>query len=396
MARAPRKTRAAEKPARVDRAVAGAGGRAAREAAAGDRAANAHAGAQAPRASGDRVLRTAQDLIGAGLAPESARAVLTQVAARYAVAIPPALAALIDPDDPADPIARQFTPGAEELISRAQDRVDPIGDDAHTPVPGVVHRYPDRALLKPVHVCPVYCRFCFRREMVGPGARAALTSADLEGALAYIGAHEEIWEVVITGGDPFMLSPARAAALTARLSRLGHVRVIRWHTRMPVADPARVSPAFVAALKSDKAVYVSLHCNHARELTPAARAACARLVDAGLPMISQSVLLKGVNDDPRALADLMRALVETRIKPYYLHHADLAPGTGHFRTSLAAGRALARGLRDDVSGLAQPTYVLDIPGGVSKAVLGESDARWRDGACAVRGRDGVWRDYPEG
>ena len=319
---------------------------------------------------------------------------LDEVIARYAFAITPALRALIDPADPNDPIARQFLPRPDELVTTPEERADPIGDDAHAPVDGVVHRYPDRVLLKPVHVCPVYCRFCFRREMVGPNSRKTLTPAQIDAALNYIASHREIWEVILTGGDPFMLSAKRAAALTARLSAIDHVKVIRWHTRMPVADPARVTTAFVRGLKSDRAVYVSLHANHPRELTAGARAACARIVDAGIPMISQSVLLKGVNDDVETLEALMKALVEARVKPYYLHHADLAPGTGHFRTTIEEGQALARALRDRISGLAQPTYVLDIPGGVSKVVLARSEAEISDGACSVRGRDGAWRAYP--
>jgi lysine 2,3-aminomutase len=271
--------------------------------------------------------------------------------------------------------------------------MDPIGDDAHSPVEGMVHRYPDRVLLKPVHVCPAYCRFCFRREMVGPGKRPTLSPRALDKALGYIEAHTEIWEVILTGGDPFLLSPRRAGALMQRLSAIAHVKVIRWHTRVPVVEPGLVTSAFVKALQADKAVYVVLHANHARELTAQARAACALLVDAGIPMLSQSVLLRGVNDNLDALAGLMRAFVETRIKPYYLHHPDLAPGTGHFRLSLEEGQALVRALRDEVSGLCQPTYVLDIPGGVSKAVAAAPDVEWRDGACAVRGRDGAWRAY---
>jgi lysine 2,3-aminomutase len=319
---------------------------------------------------------------------------LDAVAKRYAVAITPAMEALIDANDPNDPIARQFRPDVRELITTPEERVDPIGDDAHTPVEGLVHRYPDRVLLKPVHVCPAYCRFCFRREMVGPGKRPTLSRAALDAALAYIEAHEEIWEVILTGGDPFLLSPARARALTQRLAAIPHVRIIRWHTRVPAVDPARVTPEFVRALKSGKASYVVLHANHARELTPDARAACARLIDAGVVMLSQSVLLAGVNDDVETLEALMRAFVETRIKPYYLHHPDLAPGTSHFRLSIEKGRDLVRELRDRASGLCQPTYVLDIPGGVSKAVASASDVELRDGMCSVRGRDGDWRRYP--
>jgi len=316
-------------------------------------------------------LRSPQALAAAGLlAPERAAA-LAPVAARYAVAVTPHLAALIDPADPADPIARQLIPSEAELVAAPGEAADPIGDDAHSPVPGVVHRYPDRVLLKVTHTCAVYCRFCFRRETVGPGKAEALSPAALDAALAYIAAHPAIWEVILTGGDPLMLSPRRLAVLMARLAAIGHVKVVRFHTRVPVADPARVTPALVAAMRSPaQTTYVALHANHPRELTPAARAACARIVEAGLPMVSQTVLLAGVNDDAAILADLMRALVETRIKPYYLHHGDLAPGTGHFRVSLAKGQALMRALRGRVSGLCQPTYVLDLPGGHGKVPVG--------------------------
>ena len=215
---------------------------------------------------------------------------------------------------------------------------DPIGDDAHSPVPGIVHRYPDRVLLKLVHVCAVYCRFCFRREMVGPGKESGLSDAAYGEALGYIRAHPEIWEVILTGGDPLMLSPRRLKTIMADLAAIDHVKVIRIHTRLPVADPARISPELVDALKCEGATtWVALHANHPRELSQQVRRACARLIDAGVPMVSQSVLLRGINDDAATLASLMRAFVECRIKPYYLHHGDLAPGTGHLRTTLARG-----------------------------------------------------------
>jgi lysine 2,3-aminomutase len=317
------------------------------------------------------------------------------IEARYAFAITPEMAALIDESDPNDPIARQFIPDPRELLTAPEELSDPIGDDAHSPVEGLVHRYPDRVLLKPVHVCPVYCRFCFRREMVGPGRRPALTPEALNTALSYIARHDEIWEVILSGGDPFLLSPRRAAAITQRLNAIAHIKVIRWHTRVPVVDPARVTDEFVTAITSNRAaVYVTLHANHPREMTEVARQACARIVDAGIPMLSQSVLLRGVNDNLETLAALMRAFVEVRIKPYYLHHPDLAPGTGHFRLNLEKGRALITGLRDRVSGLCQPTYVLDIPGGISKAVASASDVELTDGMCTVRARDGSQRLYP--
>lgn len=317
-----------------------------------------------------KTIRTLYDLREAELVAADATT-LAQVAARYAVAITPHLAALIDRTDPHDPIARQFVPDMRELDHRPEERADPIGDEAHSRVPGVVHRYRDRVLLKLTHVCPVYCRFCFRREVVGPGGPQALSDEAIEAAMTYIAADANIWEVILTGGDPFMLSPRRIAGVTERLSAIPHVKILRWHTRVPVADPARITPELVAALGSSaQTVYVALHANHPSELTEAARAACARIVAAGIPMLSQTVLLKGVNDNPEILATLMRAFVEARIKPYYLHHPDLAPGTSHFRMSIEEGQAIVRQMRGRVSGLAQPTYVLDIPGGHGKVPVG--------------------------
>jgi len=342
-----------------------------------------------------KMLRTVSGLAEAGLVESDRVTALEDVAARYAVAITPAMAELIDPSDPHDPIARQFVPDAAELNTRPEEREDPIGDDAHSPVEGIVHRYPDRVLLKLVHVCPVYCRFCFRREMVGPGKKAALSPAAVTEALAYIAAHQNIWEVILTGGDPLVLSPRRLREVVRALAAIDHVKIIRVHTRVPVAAPERVTTEMVRALKAPgKATYVVLHANHAREMTPPARAACARFIDAGIPMLSQSVLLKGINDDAAALEDLMRALVECRIKPYYLHQTDLAPGTSHFRTTIAEGQGLMRALRARASGLCQPTYVLDIPGGAGKVPVGPSYLVAKSSGCEVEDEEGERHLYP--
>ena len=318
-----------------------------------------------------RTLRTPDDLVAAGLvAPERASA-LKPVAARYAVAVPPAFAALIDPTDPHDPIALQVVPQTAELDHRADDLADPIGDAAHAPLPGIVHRYPDRVLLTLLHVCPLYCRFCFRRERVGPGADAVLPPEQVDAALAYVAEHPAVWEVILTGGDPLTLSPRRIAAVMEALRRVDHVRIVRFHTRVPVAAPELVTTDLVAALAaSGKTTYVGLHANHPRELTSAARAACSRLVEAGFAMVSQTVLLRGVNDHADVLAALMRAFVELKIRPYYLHHGDRAPGTAHLRVPLAEGRRIVAELRGRISGLCQPTYVLDIPGGYGKIPVG--------------------------
>jgi lysine 2,3-aminomutase len=319
---------------------------------------------------------------------------LALVAQKYAVAISPTVAALMEPADPKDPIARQFLPDLAELVETEAERLDPIGDAAHSPVPGIVHRHPDRVLFKAVSRCPVYCRFCFRREQIGPGKGQTLMPADLDRAFAYIQAHSEIHEVILTGGDPFILSPRRAADITRRIAASGHVKVIRWHTRVPMLDPARVSDDFIAALMAPGATaWVAIHANHPREFSPDAKFALARLVDAGVPLVSQSVLLKGVNDDVDTLAALMRAFVENRIKPYYLHHPDLARGTSHFRIGIDEGLALTRRLRAQLSGLAQPAYVLDIPGGFGKVPLDSANVEKTATGHRIRDFAGRWHEY---
>jgi lysine 2,3-aminomutase len=329
------------------------------------------------------------------LAPRDRLPALEAVAARYAVAITPAMAGLCDAADPADPIARQFVPTPQELAAAPGELADPIGDRLHSPVEGIVHRYPDRVLLKLTHSCAVYCRFCFRREVVGPGGGGNLSPGALQAALDYIAERPAVWEVILSGGDPLILSPRRLRGVMAALAAIDHVKVVRIHTRVPVVDPAATSDELVDALHcAGKAVWVALHANHPRELTPAAREACARIVDAGLPMIGQTVLLAGVNDDPEVLAALMRAMVETRVKPYYLHHGDLAPGTGHFRTSVGKGQDVMRALRGRASGLCQPTYVLDIPGGHGKVPVGPAYlSRGEDGAHRVEDPAGALHAY---
>ncbi len=352
------------------------------------------AGEGARRADeGSRSIKTVDGLISAGLTTEAGG--LAAVAEKYAIGITPAVLELIDAADPHDPIALQFVPTMDELLTTPDERADPIGDLAHSPVTGIVHRYPDRVLLKAVHVCPVYCRFCFRREMVGPEGLGTLTSAELDAAIAYIAAHEEIWEVILTGGDPLVLSPRRLRAIMDKLARIDHLKIVRFHTRVPVVQPERIDVEMVDALKvSGKTTYLAVHANHPRELTQAARAGFALLIDAGIMLISQTVLLKGVNDSVDTLAALMRGFVENRVRPYYLHHPDLAPGTGHFRVSIEEGQALVAALRGRISGLCQPVYVLDIPGGYGKADIGAAAISGADGCFTVRDWRGGEHAYP--
>ncbi len=317
-------------------------------------------------------IKSTADLVAAGLLDETQEQDIRPVVNKYAVAITPTMASLIDTTDPNDPIAKQFVPQTKELHRLPQERDDAIGDTLKSPVKGIVHRYPDRALLKLVSVCPIYCRFCFRREMVGPKQDGVLSQYEFSDALYYLKRHPEIWEVIITGGDPLILSPRRIKDVTSALNAIEHVKVTRWHTRVPVVMPEHMTDALIAALAATKkSVYVSVHANHARELTPEARSVCKRLTKAGIGLISQTVLLKGINDNVETLCDLMRAFVETGIKPYYLHHPDLAPGTSHFRVPIKKGQALMRELRQHLSGLAQPTYVLDIPGANGKVPVQE-------------------------
>jgi lysine 2,3-aminomutase len=319
---------------------------------------------------------------------------IQDVARKYAVAVSPAIRALIDPTDPADPIARQFLPDVAELTVTPEELADPIADEAHAPVKGIVHRHPDRVLLKAVNACPVYCRFCFRREMVGPG-KGAPTPSELADALAYIRSRPEIWEVILTGGDPFILSPRRIRQITDALAQTGHVKIVRWHSRVPVVEPERVTDELVSALTAPGITsWVAIHANHPRELGPDARAAITRLAKAGTSLVSQTVLLKGVNDDVGTLASLMRAFVEAGVKPYYLHHPDLARGTSHFRIGIEEGVALAQDLRAKISGLAQPLYVLDLPGGFGKVPLDSQNVVKTETGHRIRDFAGAWHDYP--
>ncbi len=336
-----------------------------------------------------------EDFVAEGLVKAERLDEIRRVAEQFSVAVTDEMAALIDPGDPGDPIAAQFVPNAAELATTSEERADPIGDDRWSPMPGIVHRHPDRVLLKPTLACPVYCRFCFRREVVGKRP-AMLGPAALKAAYDYIRQKTEIWEVIVTGGDPFVLGPRRLAAIVQTLDAIPHLGVIRCHTRVPIVDPGRVTAVLVGALAAEKAMWVVVHANHPRELTPAAKEAVTRLVRAGIPVLSQTVLLRGVNDDAAVLEALFRGLVAMRVKPYYLHHADLARGTAHFRTGIAEGQLLARSLRGRVSGLCQPTYVLDIPGGHGKVPIAccAISPEAGSGGWIVEDGAGVRHSYP--
>ena len=327
-------------------------------------------------------MRSGRALSAAGLIDAARVGEADAVARRYAVAVTPQVSKLIEPGAADDPIARQYLPDPRELTRMPEERDDPIGDDAHSPLPGLVHRYPDRVLLMPTTACPVYCRFCFRRERVGHGA-TTMSASEIDDALAYIAARPGIREAILTGGDPMILSARRLGGILRRVAAIRTVEILRIHTRVPVADPKRVDSALIGALRQRVPVYVLIHCNHPREIDRESARAIAALADAGIPLLGQTVLLKGVNDDAETLATLFRAMVRHRVRPYYLHHPDLAPGTAHFRLSIEEGQALMRALRGRISGLCQPNYVIDIPGGHGKVPVGP----------VFRAEDGALRDW---
>jgi lysine 2,3-aminomutase len=327
------------------------------------------------------------------LAPEERSAAVERA---YKVRAPAYYLGLVDWNDPDDPIRRQVVPSADELRWHARELADPIGDEARSPVPRLVHRYPDRVLLLPTYQCAVYCRHCFRKESVSDGNDGFSREA-MEPALGYVAAHAELREVILTGGDPLMLSDTQLAWLRERLESIAHLRLLRLHTRAPVALPMRVTDGVVAALKGRMMVCVVTHFNHPREITAEAAAACRRLREGGFMLLNQTVLLRGVNDRVETLRELFQELVYTLgAKPYYLHHCDLTRGLRHFRTTVDAGLGIMRRLRGHLSGVCVPTYMLDLPGGDGKIPLGPSYVRARQGrSWSFETYDGEVRAYDE-
>jgi lysine 2,3-aminomutase len=321
---------------------------------------------------------------------------LGEVARRYDFRLSPYLQSLLRGRPADDPLSRQFLPDERELHSISYEATDPIGDFPFSPVKGVVHRYPDRVLLKVAHACPVYCRFCFRREMVGSHGEP-LRGEELDVAIDYVRGRPEIWEVILTGGDPLALSVRRLADILAKVAAIEHVRVLRIHSRVPIVDPGSIDEALISALKQPIPVYLAIHVNHPDEITDAVIAAIRRLSDGGVVVVSQTVLLKDVNDNAVVLETLFRKLVTLRVRPYYLHHPDLAPGTSHFRVPIEVGQELMRKLREKLSGLCLPTYVLDIPGGFGKVPIGSQyvGEMSSSGNREVRDARGMSHCYPE-
>ncbi|MDI6757567.1 MAG: KamA family radical SAM protein, partial [Endomicrobiia bacterium] len=284
---------------------------------------------------------------------------------RLKMAITPYFAGLMDKNNPNCPIRKQAIPSVEEFQTSVHELSDPCGEEHDTVAPGLVHRYPDRVLFLVTDACAMYCRHCTRRRIVG-SSEAALTDENLEAAAAYIGAHKEIRDVLISGGDPLLLPDERLDEILTKLRAIPHVEIIRIGTRAPVTIPQRITANLCDTLKKHHPIFMSLHFNHPKEITPDVRAACSMLADAGIPLGSQTVLLKGINDKPAAMSELMQKLLAIRVRPYYIYQCDLAPGTDHFRTPLGSGIRIIEAMRGHTSGYAVPTFVIDAPGGGGK------------------------------
>ncbi|HYG61842.1 MAG TPA: KamA family radical SAM protein [Thermoanaerobaculia bacterium] len=299
---------------------------------------------------------------------------------KFSVAVTPHFAELIDPHDPACPIRLQVVPRDAELIVSAGDMADPCGEDSASPVEGLVHRYPDRVLFLVLDTCAAYCRYCTRSRLVSQGELEPL-GRRVEAVLSYLEQHTEVRDVLLSGGDPLLMSDATLDKLLGRLRAIPHIEFLRIGTRIPSFLPQRITPELVQVLRRHR-VWLSLHFCHPRELTPEVAEACDRLADGGVPLGCQTVLLKGVNDDAETLRDLFHGLLKLRVRPYYLYQADMVLGTGHLRTSVARGLELMSQLRGHTTGYAVPSYVIDGPGGGGKiplqpeTVVGHEDGVW--------------------
>jgi lysine 2,3-aminomutase len=294
-----------------------------------------------------------------GIAPEP----LQQVSARYPLRITPYYLSLIR--EPGDPIWRQCVPDPLELTDG--QAADPLCEESLSPVPGLIHRYPDRVVWLVANECAVYCRFCMRKRQVGCGTASGIS--DVAAVLAYISATPAIRDVILSGGDPLLLADEQIEELLSCLRKIPHVEIIRIGTRVPVTLPERVTPALCSMLKQFHPLYINTHFNHPLEITRESSLACEMLADAGIQLGNQTVLLKGVNDTPEVMKALMTGLLKIRVRPYYIHQMDLVRGTGHFRTNVGCGISIMEAIRGHLSGLATPYYVIDLPGGKGKVPL---------------------------
>ncbi len=315
---------------------------------------------------------------------------------KLAMAITPHFFNLIDRDDPHCPIRRQVIPRIEESVVSPGESADPVGEDADMPVKGIVHRYPDRVLFLVTDRCAAYCRYCTRSRLVS-NAQQYDFHPDLEAGLAYIAAHPEIRDVLLSGGDPLLLSDEKLDKLLGRLRAIPHLEVIRIGSRIPVFLPQRITPALADSLRRHGPIWINIHTNHPRECTLELAAACERLALAGVPLGNQSVLLRGVNDDPEVMRELVHRLLKMRVRPYYLYACDLIEGSEHLRAPVAKGLEIIRSLRGHTTGFAVPQFVIDAPGGGGKIPISPDYTEGvREGWIELRNYEGQRASYPAG
>jgi len=343
-------------------------------------------------------IRSAKELLAAF--PDSAPDLASPIASattRFPMAITPYYASLIKDLASSDPIFRMAVPQPGELLDPPFLKDDPLEEESNMPVPGLVRRYPDRVLLLVTTLCATYCRYCTRKRLSGQEeSTITITDERLKGSISYIASHPRIRDVLVSGGDPFTLSTERLRHILASLRTIPTVDIIRIGTRTPVTLPMRITDRLVSMLRQYQPIWINTHFNHPRELTPEASAACARLVDAGIPLGNQTVLLRGVNDDPKVLETLFRGLVRNRVRPYYLLQCDLVRGVEDFRTSLSRGIEIMKYLRGRLSGIAIPTYVVDAPGKGGKVpVLPNYVVSMGPTRTILRNSEGILVDYPE-
>jgi len=312
------------------------------------------------------------------------------------LAVTPYYASLLDPADPAQPLRRTVVPVCDEYLRAPGEAEDPLGEDFDSPVPGLVHRYPDRVLFLVTDFCSTNCRYCTRSRLIGAEHRHAGLARQWERALAYIEGHPEVRDVLLSGGDPLTLADERLEWLLKRLRAIRHVELIRIGTKVPAVLPQRITPMLIRTLKRYHPLWMSIHFTHPEELTPEVRAACARLADAGIPLGSQTVLLAGINDSVDAMRRLMHGLLTFRVKPYYLYQCDPILGSAHFRTPVSKGLEIIQGLRGHTTGYAVPSYVIDAPGGGGKIPLLPEYALGREGdELILRNFEGKVFRYPD-
>jgi lysine 2,3-aminomutase len=314
---------------------------------------------------------------------------------KLALGITPYFFNLIDVNDPNCPIRRQIVPRIEEMDAKPWEMIDPCGEDHNSPVPGLVHRYPDRVLFLVTDRCAAYCRYCTRSRVVS-GVGDQHLHTDYTAAIEYIRVHTEIRDVLLSGGDPLLFSDERLEHLLAQLRAIEHVEFLRIGTRIPIFLPQRITPELCAMLKKYHPLWMSIHSNHPRELTREAFDACARLADAGIPLGNQTVLLRGINDDAAIMKELMHKLLMMRVRPYYIYQCDLVKGTDHFRTSIKKGLEIMEALRGHTTGYAVPQYVIDAPGGGGKVPIAPNYVIAHDGnKILIRNFEGKVYEYPD-